>query len=310
MRALSLAVLGLVLVAGCVGQPAPESRAATASPPAPLAPVEAETSAAIPLSARLDGMPAVSAARHLPVPSATTGIGPGSLIASVVPDFETVGCTANFLWRSGDKTYLGAAGHCFMPVGKNATHGPGADYDASGVRVVVCVDACELGHWTSSLLGVGTFVELGPVVYARQHGNGSDYANDFGLVEIPAEHLGLVRAALPVWGGPTSSLESFAPTVCFYGNAAAFGETFPTKARVGVGAGRHEEGYWYASTPGFFGDSGSAVVTCTQDADGVHGRHPVGILTHGVPGLVFGPTVTRVQELAAEAGLAIELLHA
>ena len=38
-----------------------------------------------------------------------------------------------------------SAGHCFIPADTKSTHGVGADYDASGVTVEVCVENCETG---------------------------------------------------------------------------------------------------------------------------------------------------------------------
>jgi hypothetical protein len=84
------------------------------------------------------------------------------------------------------------AGHCFLPADGKATHGPGADYDAWGVTVQVCVENCE-GNFRTDLL-VGTLVNLGKVAYARQTNatGDEDVGNDFGVVEIPPEAVALV----------------------------------------------------------------------------------------------------------------------
>jgi hypothetical protein len=78
-------------------------------------------------------------------PEAARNIGPGSALLITIPDEGRFGCSANFVWSSGGKTYLGAAGHCFIPADKKSTHGAGADYDASGVTVEACVEGCETG---------------------------------------------------------------------------------------------------------------------------------------------------------------------
>ena len=71
------------------------------------------------------------------------------------------GCTANFVWSTGSTQYLGAAGHCFIPQGTTATHGPGADFDASGVLVSVCVNVLvKVGLGVSVGVKVVVAVEL------------------------------------------------------------------------------------------------------------------------------------------------------
>src|SRR5213593_294861 len=63
----------------------------------------------------------------LVTPEAARNIGPGSALIITIPDEGRFGCTANFVWASGENLYLGAAGHCFLPETRKATHGAGAD---------------------------------------------------------------------------------------------------------------------------------------------------------------------------------------
>ena len=84
-------------------------------------------------------------------PEAARNIGPGSALLITIPDEGRFGCSANFIWTGGGKTYLGAAGHCFVPADRKSTHGPGADYDASGVTVQVCVEPCATGFRSGSV---------------------------------------------------------------------------------------------------------------------------------------------------------------
>ena len=63
----------------------------------------------------------------LVTPAMAQNIGPGSHLIIEIPGAGTFGCTANFVWASGGTRYLGAAGHCFLPEGTTATHGPGAN---------------------------------------------------------------------------------------------------------------------------------------------------------------------------------------
>ncbi|HXF95479.1 MAG TPA: hypothetical protein VNI61_05195 [Gemmatimonadales bacterium] len=252
---------------------------------------------------------------HLFTPAAAENIGPGSAIVITIPDEGRFGCSANFVWASGGRRYLGAAGHCFLPADKAATHGPGADYDASGVVVQVCVDNCD-GNFRSNLL-VGTWVTLGPVAYARQTFAGEDVGNDFGVVQIPKEFQDFIRLELPVWRGPTGVQRlELGDYGCHYGHGLLVGEVFVTKARVGVGGGS-DEAAWMGDFAGAFGDSGSPLVGCVNDGLGFHGTGAVGVLTHlgigiggatGEHGVIFGTTVARAIAMGREAGLRLSLV--
>lgn len=258
---------------------------------------------------------------HLITPAMAQNIGPGSHLLITIPGAGTFGCTANFVWADGDVRYLGAAGHCFVPEGLTSTHGPDADFDASGVVVRVCVSDCSFGGETGFTL-TGNLVQLGSVAYARQTVAGEDIGNDFGVVTIPPALAASIRPSMPVFGGPTET-DSIAPgeTVCHYGNGVVVGETFVTMARVGAGGGG-DAAFWMGDLPAAPGDSGSAVVTCDSDGTGFHGRGAAGVLTHlsvqvcpcdvGTltfqQGVVFGTTTERAIEMAREAGLSLSVV--
>jgi hypothetical protein len=261
-------------------------------------------------------------------PEAARNIGPGSALVITIPGEGRFGCTANFVWNGGGKRYLGSAGHCFLPGSKKATHGEGADYDASGVEVRVCVEGCE-GNFRTMLL-VGKFVTLNGVAYARQTDptGTEDVGNDFGVVEIPRAFADLVRPSLPVFGGPDGA-DTLKPGAfgCHYGHGLVVGETFVTKARVGVGGGGDEQ-FWMGDFAGAFGDSGSGLVKCEPEGATFKGQGAVGVLTHlglavcpckvnfkkrtveAQQGVIFGTTVARSVELAREAGLSLSLVRA
>jgi hypothetical protein len=244
-------------------------------------------------------------------PTQATGIGPGShlLIEGIEGDEDsTFACTANFVWESGGRQYLGAAGHCFLPLDKDTSHGTGDQASVSGVRVRVCVADCSFGGQLGFVIE-GQTVDLGGVAYARQSLGDEDVGNDFGLVEIPASAEHLIRPWMPVFGGPTTSGALDAgDLVCHYGNGVVVGETWPTMGRVGAGVASFEdEGWWWAELAITFGDSGSAVQVCEPGPSGPEGVTAAGILTHLGAG-AFGTTMNRAVEMAREAGLSISLV--
>lgn len=266
----------------------------------------------------LDGLLPTEPA-HAPVPETNVGIGPGAHLFISIPNEGEYACTANFVWSSGGKLYLGAAGHCFLPQGTTATHGPGANYDASGVRVKVCVYGCSFGGQSGFFL-VGNMLDLGQVAFARQTQGGAAIGNDFGVVEIPAALHAQVRETLPFWGGPTTTTPARANgPVCVYGNGVLAAETFLTMGRVGWGAGQNDgAGSWTAVVPINSGDSGGPLVTCdTETNGGFHGKAPVGIVTHGlavpgagigIPGYGTGTTIAKAKQMGTQAGLNLELV--
>jgi len=267
----------------------------------------------------------ISKEPNLLVPGGAVGIGPGSPILITIPNDGRYGCSANFVWRDGGKLYLGAAGHCFVSAANKATHGPGADFDASGVTVDVCVANCEGNFRTMTL--VGTVVRLGRVAYARQTDptGTEDVGNDFGVVEIPASAAHLIRPEMPIWGGfkGVEQME-FGKFACHFGNGTVTGETFLTKARVGVGGGS-DGASWYGDFVAAPGDSGSGIMGCESDGLSFSGTRAIGVLTHlgvgtgevkykGIKtrvehGFVLGNTIARSIEMAREAGLNLSVVE-
>ena len=243
-----------------------------------------------------------------PLPADATGIGPGSQLLIEI-EGATYGCTANYVWRAGASYYLGAAGHCFLPADKTSTHGADRDYDASGIRARVCISDCLFGGQSGFLLE-GTTVDLGPVAYARQTRDGDDIGNDFGVVGIPAARLDLLRTGLPVWGRVEGTAElATGDVTCHYGHATGFGEFVATKARVGEGILTLPDGSWRAAIPSFQGDSGAAVARCAVVGPSLEATRAVGILTHLSGSGIAGTTMPRAQQLASEAGLALQPVY-
>jgi hypothetical protein len=313
VRAIVRAMLlgpAIVFVAACEGPSTPPTAASLSVVPAG---VELQR-------LRLDVTTWPNLATTIPVelvtPQAAGNIGPGSAILITIPDEGRFGCTANFVWQSGGKRYLGAAGHCFIPADRASTHGAGADYDASGVVVQVCVSNCEGNFRTNQI--TGTWVTLGRVAYARQTLAGEDVGNDFGVVEVPRAVRDFIRLDMPVWGGPTGvETLSVGDYGCHYGHGLGVGEVFVTKARIGVGGGS-DAASWMGDFAAAFGDSGSGLVGCVNDGVGSFaGTGAIGVLTHigvaadettGEHGSTFGTTTARAIEMGREAGLRLTLL--
>ncbi len=249
-----------------------------------------------------------------PLPEMAQGIGPGSRIhIDRIPGASGLrGCTANFVWedQNGD-LYLGAAGHCFLPEAATGTHGPGGNHDPGNTRTQVCVSNCQFGGQLGFIV-TGNFVTLGDVVYARQAGAGGDRANDFGLVRIPDEHRDLVRPHMPMWDGPDGEQNAgLGDMTVHYGNGLVVGEAWPIMGRAGIGTSGGGSDY-LAIHPITFGDSGSAlsIGTITANDQVLRGTEAGGVTTHIAccPGIAGGPTISRVQTLASQAGLEISLI--
>lgn len=289
----------------------PPANALVATPAPALVPSSGE-----PLPAILDvtGWTRLSSP---PSPDAGDGIGPGSYLlikrspkagVTDVKKYSTYICTANFLWSDpSGPVYLGAAGHCFLPEdATTAEVGTNSWVD----KVEVCVSNCLFGGQLGTVFR-GTFRTLGSVVYARQNAEGDpdeQVGHDFGMVIVPADLHGLLRPAMPVWGGPTEEggMTEDDP-VCMYGNGFALGETFATKARAGTGLFDEKSmelpGAWSAAIAAYSGDSGSAIEHCGLGSGGMVGTTAFGIVTHGltVPApLAFGTTVARAKEMVSQ----------
>jgi hypothetical protein len=226
-----------------------------------------------------------------------------------IPGEGRFGCSANFLWRTPARLYLGSAGHCFLPEDRIATHGQNADYDASGVLVDVCVEGCDTGFRSGADL-LGRWVRIGKVAYARQTNPAgtTGVGHDFGVVEIPRKIDEAIRAAMPVWGGPTGTdVLTLGKQACHYGHGIGTGETVLTKARTGIGGGSTAI-RWSGNFVAAFGDSGSGLLACNPDGTTIRGAGAIGVLTHlgastADPGVVVGSPHESAGEIAREAEL-------
>lgn len=257
------------------------------------------------------------------------GIGPGSELRIAYPDGSGGGCTANFVWEDPDGAlYLGTAGHCVLPGGATATHGPGADYNTSGIEVSAAAEGCRVkpSTFVAEVVTCTTkegpvWIELGEVAYARQtHPEHGAVGHDFALVEIPAELEPMVRTAMPKWGGPDGTATMVQDDdVLQYGHGLGWAALPETRRRAAKAVGRYPLGDgWMALGGSNAGDSGGPVVLGdrTGDADLFRGREAAGILTHGVGvgvaspiGAFLGTDVDHARwEARCFAGLSVRVV--
>jgi hypothetical protein len=214
-----------------------------------------------------------------------------------------------------EKLYIGAAGHCFLPSGKNATanaqrDGETADdlFDPSDLTVEICKN-CNVGGITGLSVARGETYELGDVVYARQNlPDGTQVGYDFGLVEIPAELHHAIDPSIPQFGGPIGYEDGAVPegeTVSQYGAGVANGEVFPTMGSRGVSEGAlGSPQSWYAGIRATPGDSGSLLMEYELGT----GTDAAGVLTHLTTVGVAGTTIPQCAAMAErDAGIDLEL---
>jgi hypothetical protein len=265
-------------------------------------------------------------------PTIQDGIGPGSgLHQRATPDASGgFLCTAAFLLRDPATAtyYLSTAGHCLVrDEADPAPYTGAADPDKVDHEVDICVAEC-----IDNALGQGTYVKLvagdgyAPVTYAESGGPGQD----FGIVEIPAEHHGLLRPAMPQFGGPTGyDPSAFGDTLVHYGHGTyccpspvggVASRTPADQGRTAVSLGPSSifgapAGTSFSamgSSTG--GDSGSGVAIGTPDAaNALRGGAAVGVLTHGtvVEGLPYfeGTTLAHGLDMVrAATGLQLQLV--
>jgi hypothetical protein len=272
-----------------------------------------------------------------PVPESATGIRPGSQMIITIEDAGTFGCSANFVWEDtstvigdGDEVdgperyplYIGAAGHCFLAGGKNATENArreGEEDDdlqpADRVSEVRLCKDCTFGGATGLSVIDGETYELGDVVYARQNlPDGTQVGHDFGLVRIPENLRPAVDPSIPQFGGPVGVEDGAVPQgqpVCQFGAGVGNGETFATQATRGVSEGEivteDRDGddvtdAWYAGIRASPGDSGSLLA----EYEATRATDAAGVLTHLTTIGVAGTTVTRCINMPKVDGTGIK----
>jgi hypothetical protein len=198
-------------------------------------------------------------------PAASAAIRPG-----VVTETEGGGsCTSNFVFTSGDRTFIGQAAHCGGT--GDATETDGCDSGTVDIGTPVTIKAAD-GTDRAGTLAYSSWVAMQA---AGETDPDACAFNDFALVEIAPEDAGDVNPSLPVYGGPTALDRNGLGTgdlVYSFGNSPLrLGiETLGPKVGINVsdtGGGRNHD--VYTLTPGVPGDSGSAFVDGSGAAFGV-----------------------------------------
>lgn len=253
-RTVSALAIGLVASAALTVFAAPNGTGVTrVAEPAP--PAVTTTASAVP---GVVGPPAPAVA---PGPSS---IGPG-----VVTETAGAGlCTAGFVLTGGDRTFLAQAAHCGGTGGETETDGCTSATVPLGTPVTV--------HGTDRTV-TGTLAwSSWNTMQARGETDPDTCAyNDFALVELPAEAVPAVGAAVPFFGGPQQVRNAPLPV-----GTPVFGLANPADAsgartvapRAGTIAGDVGGGWGHAvftMEPGVAGESGSPLLDGEGRAVGI-----------------------------------------
>jgi hypothetical protein len=258
---LTATLLGLAMMAGCLGSPAdpsPPSKPEGAAGGSPQAGGDgAGSGSGLPLGAA-EAQPAWAS--------------PGA--ARIHPGIQTftdgAQCTANFVWHAPDGAggfdlYIGQAAHC-------AATGAATETDGCRAKALPLGTKVDLGTGNDGVLAYSSWT-------AMQEAGETDPAacasNDFALVRIAEADEAHVSPQVPFFGGPTG----LAPTEDLDAGdeAYSFGNS---GLRLGVEPAlswKHgtvvASGAWsakvYTATPGVPGDSGSGFLAADGRAFGV-----------------------------------------
>lgn len=204
-----------------------------------------------------------------PAAGAAPAEGSGAIHPGVVTESEGGGaCTSNFVFTSGDRTFIGQAAHC------------------AGTGTATETDGCDSGSaplgTTVKILADDGTERIGKLAYsswiAMQEAGETDENvcafNDFALVELTPEDAEDVDPTVPFFGGPNGLDTDGVPVgeeVHSYGNSPLRQGITELSPKTGVAAGDGGEGWThevYTVTPGIPGDSGSGFLDSDGDAIG------------------------------------------
>jgi hypothetical protein len=173
-------------------------------------------------------------------------------------------CTANFVFTSGQTTYLGQAAHCSGTGGSTETNGCDSGSLPVGTPVAVT------GASRPGTLAYNSWVTM------QANGETDEETcayNDLALIALDPADVAKVNPSIPKWGGPTGVGTAAAlDDIYSYGNSSLRqGITLLSPKRGKVV--EVSDGGWsyslYTLTPGIPGDSGSAFLNADGQALGV-----------------------------------------
>ena len=173
-------------------------------------------------------------------------------------------CTANFIFRDADGTYIGQAAHCA---------GTGLATDTNG-----CVAGSQPLNTPVTVTGAtrpGTLAYSSWLAMKARGETDLDTCrfNDFALVRLHPDDVGRVDPTVPGFGGPNGVGGAAAlATVYSYGNSSLRLGITTLSPKQGVVVAMLGNGWnrlVYTVTPGIPGDSGSGFLNATGQAIGV-----------------------------------------
>ncbi|MHA6786037.1 serine protease [Pseudonocardia saturnea] len=210
-------------------------------------------------------LPADTSAAADWAPAAEAAITPG-VVTTTTPGGS---CTSNFVFTSGDRTFLGQAAHC-AGTGE-ATETNGCDSGTGPVGSPVAIEAAD-GTVRAGTLAYSSWVTM-------QENGESDLEvcqfNDFALVELDPADVADVNPSVPFFGGPVGLDIDGVPAgeqVFSYGNSPLRQGIRELSPKAGVSAGDTGGGFShevFTVSPGVPGDSGSAFLDSDGDAIGL-----------------------------------------
>lgn len=204
-----------------------------------------------------------------PAASAAPDGGSGVIHPGVVTESAGGGaCTSNFVFTSGDRTFIGQAAHCAGT--GTATETDGCNSGSGPIGTVVTILADD-GTERVGTLAYSSWLTMQAVGETDE--NACSF-NDFALVEIAAADVADVDPSIPFFGGPKGIDTDGLPVgeeVHSYGNSPLRQGIEALSPKSGVSAGDGGGGWShevYTVSPGIPGDSGSAFLDADGDAVG------------------------------------------
>jgi hypothetical protein len=220
---------------------------------------------------------APSASAWAPASSAT--IHPGVMTFTGAPSFleGASQCTANFVFTDATGgVYLGQAAHCSSTGSNTETNGCSTHSQPLGTPIY-SGELVNGGIQNGTLIGTLTYNSWIAMQNAGEKDANTCAFNDLALIKITASEVANVNPTVPFWGGPNglaAAVPAVGARVFSYGNSILRGGVSALSPKTGVSLGVAEgSGGWsdqvYTLSPGIPGDSGSAFLDASGNAEGV-----------------------------------------